>query len=161
MDDPSSEPASAGAPDPRRGHGTRRAGRLGRRVALAFWALAMTFMVVVGFKTVIPQVFFQEPEGTDRQMAFAEGDCTDTAETLGSMLLERGGEHVAEARPAGTLGPFFRRWDARFAAYQRHCGETATGAELARLRYRIELTLRRFDREEGAIVRKLDELGGR
>ncbi len=161
MDDPSLDPADDGAAEPTkgRGRGARRAGRLGRRVALTVWALAMSFMVVVGFMTVIPQVFFEEPEGTDEQMAFAEGDCAETAETLTSMLLERGGEHVAEVRPAGTLGPFFRRWDARYAAYQRHCGESATGTELARLRYRIELTLRRFDREEGAIVRKLDELG--
>lgn len=119
----------------------------------------MTFMVVVGFVTIIPQVFLEEPEGVDAQAAFAEGDCGETAETLTAMLLERAGEHVAEVRPAGTLGPFFRRWDARYFAYLRHCGESETSAELAKLRYRLELTLRRFDREEGAIVRELDELG--
>lgn len=160
MDDPSPDAAPTdGAADTRKGRGARRAGRLGRRVALSLWAMAMLFMVVVGFMTVVPQVFHEEPEGTDAQAAFADRDCGETAEALTAMLLERGGEHVAEVRPAGTLGPFFRRWDARYFAYRRHCGESATSAELARLRYRLELTLRRFDREEGAIVRKLDELG--
>ncbi len=161
MDDPSPDAApsdGAAEPEKQRGRGARRAGRLGRRVALILWAVGMLYMVVVGFVTVIPQVFFEEPEGVDAQAEFAAGDCGDTAERLTGMLLERGGEHVAEARPAGTLGPFFRRWDARYFAYLRHCGESETSAELARLRYRLELTLRRFDREEGAIVRKLDEL---
>lgn len=162
MDDPSPDATPDGDAKPikRGGRGASRAGRLGRRIALLVWAAAMLFMVVVGFVTVLPQVFLEEPEGTDAQAAFAEGDCGETAETLTAMLLERGGEHVAEARPAGTLGPFFRRWDARYFAYRRHCGESQTSAELARLRYRLELTLRRFDREEGAIVRRLDELGG-
>jgi len=161
MDDPSPDAAPTdGADEPKlRGRGARRAGRVGRRVALLLWAVGMLYMVVVGFVTVIPRVFFEEPEGVDAQAAFAEGDCGETAEALTAMLLERGGEHVAEARPAGTLGPFFRRWDARYFAYRRHCGESETSAHLARLRYRLELTLRRFDREEGAIVRELDELG--
>lgn len=161
MDDPSPDAAPNGAaePDKRRGRGARRAGRVGRRVALLVWAVGMTFMAVVGLVSVVSQVFFEEPEGVDAQAAFAEGDCGEHAENLTAMLLERGGEHVAEARPAGTLGPFFRRWDARYFAYRRHCGESAGAAELARLRYRLELTLRRFDREEGAIVRKLDALG--
>ena len=143
------DPSAAAPPQAER----RRAGKIGRRVALLVWAVAMTYVVVVGFATMIPQVFFDEPEAPAQPL---EGDCDANVETLMASLLDRGGEHVAEARPAATLTPYFRRWDARFHAYQRRCGETREGADLARLRYRLELTLRRFDREEGAIVRRLD-----
>ena len=155
MADPSPQGAKSADPE----SGPRRAGRIGRRIALALWALAMLYIVVVGFASVVPQVFFREPEGTDAQAARLadEGtECEAEAEALMDGLLERAGEHVAEVRPAATLAPYFHRWDARHAAYLRHCGESSSAADLRRLRYRLELTLRRFSREEGAIVHRLD-----
>ena len=137
--------------------GPKRAGRIGRRIALAVWAVGMLYIVVVGFVTVIPQVFLQEPPADPSGRLF-DGDCDSTATALSEGLLERAGEQVAEARPAATLTPYFRRWDQRFLAYRNHCGETRRSRELARLRYRLETTLRRFDREEGAIVRRMDQL---
>ena len=117
----------------------------------------MAYMVVVGFVTVIPAVFMREPT-----RAPTYESCAVVVESLTEALLQRASEHVAEARPAATLTPFFRRWDERFVSERVLCAENSDAAkELERLRYRMELSLHRFGRDEGALVRRVDRSVGR
>lgn len=155
MADPSHPATDEGRgeqPASKRNDPVQRAGRLGRRVATAVYLVGLVYIIAVGFATVIPQVFWPSPATA---AAAPEGDCSTALGTLEDALLEetgrRGGRRLAE-----PLEPFFRSWDDRYFALGARCSEARGYEDLAKLRYRLETTMRRFHREDGALIQKVD-----
>ena len=141
-----------------------------RRIAIALYLAVLAYAVVVGFTSVIPQVFSPSasnlpavpapPAGTPGVAALTElgdsRDCDAGLATLHASLWEASGASVADGVRPGAA--YFRAWDDAARDLLRHCeGQPATGA-LLRLRYRLETTWDRFDRDEGALRRRLDAL---
>lgn len=132
----------------------RRSGRLGRRIALAIWALCLAYMTVVGFNSVIRQVFFAPLPAAVRALSPAE--CPSEIESLRAAIFEHSGEHVRSAGQT-PIDPWLTAWDLRAQAASARCDGDAF-ASLMRLRFRIETTLRRFDHEEARLSGRVLEL---
>lgn len=134
-----------------------RAARIGRRVgALVFWVGAV-YLAIVGFYSIIPQVFF--PKSSYEQPAGAT--CEDGVTALRGELLARAGQRVSGggvAEDETSLRRWLDDWDDRYAAVGDGCEGSAgeAWAALGRLRHRTEITLRRFDEEQAPLVREID-----
>jgi len=127
-----------------------------RRIALAIYGVLLSFVTVAGFYSVIPQVFWPK----DEHAAHAPvSDCRAELASLEQVLLERAADHVrVGGHPASATPPsWLHGWDSRFHAFERTCPDQPT-TSLERLRFRIERTLWRFDRNEGERVAELPEL---
>lgn len=140
----------AGAPehateDAQEGPGARRAGRIGRRAALALYWTLLLYLAVVGFTSVIPQVFFPEVDETAR--AELPQDCA-AAIAVQHEALE---EFAMAVTGRDTNNPeFWQSWDRRHNALGTDCGGDERFGRLETLRYHFENSLQRLEREEGA-----------
>ncbi len=123
----------------------RRAGAIGRRIALGIYFVGITYMVIVGFHSVVRQVFWPEVPAS----AQAPTDCAAELEALRKDLLTHAAAHV-ESGGAAALEPWLEAWDRRARVASARCTHPAVHP-LESLRYRIETTLRRFDREEARL----------
>jgi len=125
-----------------------------RRIALAIYGVALLFVIVAGFRSVIPQIFWPE----DELAVAAPSNCGDEVRELERVLLDRSASHVRSGgRPQSTTPPsWLPAWDARFHALERACPEQSI-TSLERLRFRIERTLWRFDHNEAVRVAELPE----
>lgn len=111
----------------------------------------LVYVIVVAFVSISEQAFAPPSPASVRAMA-AVG-CDEGASTLAHDLRAHARAHVEGAsRPADIA--FFDAWDLRWKALAARCTEKKF-TSLARLRHRIEITLRRFDREEGAAFARL------
>lgn len=122
-----------------------RAGRLGRRIALGVYWVGLIYMLVVGFATVLPRVFFPTSAVPD-----PGGRCIDELSTLQTSMLAED-EQLGRA-DATEIQSFFDDWDATFVALYDRCGDAPAYVEVERLRYRYEATLRRFAREDRVLI---------
>jgi hypothetical protein len=150
---PVSEAPDSPGQDGREGR-ARRAGRIGRRVAIGIYLVGISYMVVVGMHSVVRQVFW--PELPASAQAPAELDCEGELEALRVDLLKRAADHV-ESGGEGPLGPWLEAWDQRALLVSARCDHPAMHP-LESLRYRIETTLRRFDREEARLSDRVHRL---
>lgn len=125
---------------------------MGRRVGLAVYLLALAYIIVVAFTSVTLQVF-EAPE-TEAVAATRDVPCADGIARLARDLRVHATAHVEGAAHTPDA-PFFAAWDTTFDALAPRC-ESREFQSLARLRHHIEITLRRFDREEGAAFARLD-----
>ncbi|MBX3272146.1 MAG: hypothetical protein KF729_17910 [Sandaracinaceae bacterium] len=112
------------------------------------------YLIGVGFYSVIPRVF--SPPASELP---ASVTCARGVETLRVELLDRAAERVrtgGEADPS-ALRRWLRDWDGRYHALAPRCGagEQARWALLGRLRYRLQGTLERYDREDGELARAI------
>lgn len=123
-----------------------RAGRLGRRIALGVYWVGLIYMLVVGFATVLPSVFFPTSTASD-----PGGSCRDELSTLQTSMLAEGERTIGRAE-AADIQSFFDNWDATFVALYDRCSEAPAYVEVERLRYRYEATLRRFAREDRVLI---------
>jgi hypothetical protein len=124
---------------------------VGRRVGLAVYLAGLAYVIVVAFVSISQQVF--APPSAASVQAMAAVGCDDGASDLAHDLRAHARAHVeGTSRPADLA--FFDAWDLRFHALAARCTEKKF-TSLARLRHRIEITLRRFDREEGAAFARL------
>ncbi|MFT5356567.1 MAG: hypothetical protein ACI9KE_003792 [Polyangiales bacterium] len=123
-----------------------RAGRLGRRIALGVYWVGLLYVLVVGFATVLPRVFF--PATT---VADPGGACLDELSTLQSSMLAEGERSIGRAE-AADIQTFFDNWDATFVALYDRCSDVPAYVEVERLRYRYQATLRRFAREDRVLI---------
>jgi len=118
-------------------------------VAIAIYSVALAYLVVVGFSSVIPQVFW--PESDD---AF-DLDCTDGLQLLADELEQLrltylSGEDTDPARLRETLTD----WDPRLNALAKRCDEERVEL-LRRYRYRVELNLQRYMREDAPLAERV------
>ncbi len=140
----------------------KRAGRLGRRIAIGIYLTATAYMVVVGFNSVIRQVFFPPlPAAAQALGPLGPEACASELDALRQTLLTSASEHVAEGG-AEPIDPWLAAWDHRYRMVSSRCPDSSrtsdAAALLQRLRYRIETTLRRFDREEARLSVRVHEL---
>lgn len=133
-------------PPTRRRAAILRAGRLGRRIALGVYWVGLLYMLVVGFATVLPRVFFPKSTTPD-----PGGSCQDELSTLQNSLLAEGERSIGRAE-ATDIQTYFDNWDATFIALYDRCSDAPAYAEVERLRYRYEATLRRFAREDRVLI---------
>lgn len=125
-----------------------RAGRLGRRIGLAVYLTCLVYIVIVGFGTFIEGIFFDSA----RAATDVPGRCEDVRRELAAGLRARAAAHVA-----GDVAPtdeFLQTFDDRIEALRARCDDAETH-RLERMRYRVEITLRRFDRENGPSFERL------
>ncbi len=134
----------------------RRAGRIGRRVALGIYFVGITYMVVVGMHSVVRQVFWPELPAAAAQ-APADLDCEAELEALRVDLLTHAAAHV-ERGGGAALEPWLGAWDERALVASTRCTNHPATHPLESLRYRIETTLRRFDREEARLSDRVHRL---
>lgn len=123
-----------------------RAGRLGRRIALGVYWVGLLYMLVVGFATVLPRVFFPTSTVPD-----PGGSCVDELSALQTSMLAEDEHSIGRAEVA-DIQSFFDNWDATFVALYDRCGDAPAYVEVERLRYRYEATLRRFAREDRVLI---------
>ncbi len=136
----------------------RRSRSLGRRLATGLVVCGLLYLIGVGLLSVIPQVFWPEAAEVDPSIS-----CADGLRDLRAELLAWSGERVASGGQASTSGldRYFERWDLRHRGLEARCdasGESDAWVRLGRMRERLQGTLERFDDEEGALARSLDDL---
>lgn len=109
-------------------------------------------MVVVGFNSVIRQVFFVE---APKAHALAQGACPAEIEALRASLFDNAAAHLRSAGEA-PIDSWIAEWDTRALSASARCEGDALHS-LMILRFRIETTLRRFDREEARLSDRILE----
>ncbi len=149
----------------------RRAGRIGRRVALGIYWLFMVYVAVVSFYSLIPQIFWPTTHETLEESA----RCDAELRVLVAQLREHAADVAADrvpnasaADPADREAPrdgsdaanastdFFRRWDDRYVALASRCEGDARYDRVGTLRHRIDTTTRRFAREDGRLFHEVE-----
>ncbi len=130
---------------------TAKAGRRGRRAALALYWAFLAYIAVVGFASVIPQTFWPTP--TPNASA-PDGSCSDGIETLARALRTHASLTVEGTAP--PLNDFLRQWDDRYLLLAERCDNEPRYRRLGALRYRLETTLRTFEREDGRLLAEFE-----
>lgn len=129
---------------------SQRAARTGRRIAGALYVVLVVYVIGAGFVSAVPQIFW--PGVALGIPQIEPRHCTAEIEALRTDLLSTAGRHVREPG-AEPLRPFLDPWDERYRALEASCGALPSYGLLARLRYRVEEHLLRFE----ADVASLDE----
>ena len=127
-------------------------GRLGRRLAMGIYVVGLVYVIMVGFTSVIPQVFWPEQETDPSRLS---DDCSTGLADLYMEVRRFAGELAAQPDAAPDIRAqrrFYKDWDKRLAAYATRCDPDACKA-LDRYRHKTELSLRRLQTED----RKLAE----
>lgn len=120
---------------------------------MAIYLTFMVYIAVVGFSSVIPQVFWPR---ANTDVAAPEGTCEESMAELRDGLRSEAGRFVAGESDA--LEIFLTRWDDQYLHLERRCEGVAAYTRLGILRHRVETTLRQFGRVEGRLFAELDDL---
>lgn len=131
--------------------GQNQRGGLGRRLAIGIYSVALAYLVIVGFASVIPQVFW--PESDDS----FDLDCGDGLELLRHEVDELRLAYVSsnETDPA-MLRKTLESWDLRLNALAKRCDEDQVHL-LNRYRHRVELNLQRYMREDAPLAEQVSD----
>ena len=121
---------------------------------IGIYAIALSYLVIAGFASVIPQVFW--PEGdTSFDM-----DCADGLQVLHDELdrvrLEYLSSNVVDS---AALRERLKPWDLRLNALRNRCDEDKVHL-LNKYRYRVELNLQRYMREDAPLANRVTETLG-
>ncbi|MEZ4251479.1 MAG: hypothetical protein R3B99_24975 [Polyangiales bacterium] len=127
----------------------RRAGRIGRRVALAIYWSFMLYVAVVSFYSLIPQIFWPKSHDTLEETGTCEMELTSLVERLRAHVAATVGGEAPEEE-------FFRRWDDRYVALRPRCEDDDRYARVGTLRHRIDTTEKRFAREDGRLFEEVE-----
>jgi len=125
--------------------------RLGRTIATVIVASGIAYLLGVGLLSVIPQIFYPAQADLPEDLSCGEG-----LDELRAELLDRAGERVAAGgSDTRDLRAWLVDWDARYHGLESRCDgdQYQRWTLVGRLRRRIEGTLERFDREDGALAR--------
>lgn len=126
-------------------------GRLGRRVVIAVYAIALSYLVIVGFASVIPQVFWPE-----RDPSF-DVSCDEGFRLLLGDLERIRIQYLTGNTPdRENLRLAFEPWDLRFNALRDRCSEEKVSL-LNKYRYRVQLNLQRYVREDAPFANQVAE----
>lgn len=130
---------------------TEQRSGLGRRLAIGIYSVALAYLVIVGFSSVIPQVFWPE-----RDDSF-DVDCADGLELLRDELEELRLAYLATNETDPTpLRQALAAWDLRLNALATRCDEDQVHL-LNRYRHRVELRLDKFMREDAPLANRVTE----
>ncbi|MBW1760721.1 MAG: hypothetical protein JRE45_10865 [Deltaproteobacteria bacterium] len=129
-------------------------GSLGRRLAIGIYSVALAYLVIVGFASVIPQVFW--PESDDS----FDLECADGLQLLRHEVDEVRIAYLAtnETDPA-QLRSTLKSWDFRLNALAKRCDEGHVHL-LNEYRHRVELGLERYMREDAPLANSVSEALG-
>ena len=122
------------------------AAKLGRRIARLLWGSFAVYLMAVGFASAVPQTFFPQIEST------SPTSCQTAIQRLHTQLLDQA---ASTARTTVDDGAFWSDWDRDYLAIRESCDDRDSYRRVGRLRYRLQTTLRRYAREEGAMSRKI------
>lgn len=141
----------------------RRAGRIGRRVALGIYWLFMVYIAVVSFYSLIPQIFWpttpetlEESARCDAELRVLVAQLREHAADIAADRVPNDGAHTDAANGANASTDFFRRWDDRYVALASRCEGDARYDRVGTLRHRIDTTTRRFAREDGRLFHEVE-----
>lgn len=131
-------------------------GGLGRRLAVGIYSIALAYLVIVGFASVIPQVFWPE---TDPSFDL---ECADGLRLLQHEVDELRLAYLAEnATDETALEESLESWDLRLNELATRCNEDHVHL-LNQYRHRVELGLQRYIREDAPLANRVTEaLGSR
>jgi hypothetical protein len=111
-------------------------------------------LVIVGFASVIPQVFW--PESDDS----FDLECTDGLQVLRHEVDELRLAYTSTNRTDPTeLRSALKSWDLRLNALAKRCDEDQVRL-LNQYRYRVELDLERYMREDAPLANRVSEALG-
>jgi hypothetical protein len=129
----------------------KQRGRLGRRLAVGIYSVVLAYLVVVGFASVIPQVFWPESDES------FDLECADGLELLRHEIDELRLAYLStnETDPS-ALREALKSWDLRLNALAKRCDEDQVHL-LNRYRYRVELNLQRYMREDAPLAERVSE----
>lgn len=126
-------------------------GGLGRQLAIGLYSVALVYLVVVGFASVIPQVFWPESDES------FDLECRDGLELLRHEVDELELAYIGANETDPTpLRNALEAWDLRLNALAKRCDEEQVRL-LARYRHRVELNLQRFMREDAPLANRVTE----
>lgn len=126
-------------------------GGLGRRLVIAIYSIALGYLVVVGFASVIPQVFW--PDSDDS----FDLDCADGLELLRHEVDELRLSYLSTNETDPTaMRTALESWDLRLNALAKRCDEDQVHL-LNRYRHRVELNLQRYMREDAPLAEQVSE----
>jgi hypothetical protein len=130
---------------------TEQRSGLGRRLAIGIYSIALAYLVIVGFSSVIPQVFWPA-----RDDSF-DVDCADGLELLRNELDEVRLAYLATNETDPTmLRQALISWDLRLNALAERCDPDQVHL-LNRYRHRVELRLDKFMREDAPLANRVTE----
>lgn len=123
--------------------------RLGRRITIAVYSVALSYLVIVGFASVIPQVFW--PASDDS----FDLECADGLELLRHEVDEIRLAYLStnETDPI-PLREALEPWDLRLNALAKRCDEEQVHL-LNRYRHRVELNLQRYMSEDAPLAERV------
>ncbi len=127
---------------------------LGRWLAIGLYALLFGYLAVIGFSSVIPQVFWPPSDES------FDLECPDGLQLLRHEVDELKLAYVStnETDPTAlrnTLEP----WDLRLNALATRCDRDQVEA-LRKYRYKVELSLERYMREDAPLANRVAERQG-
>ena len=129
-------------------------GGLGRRLAIGIYSIALACLVIAGFASVIPQVFW--PDSDDS----FDLECADGLQLLRHEVDEVRLAYLAthETDPA-ALRSALDSWDLRLNALAKRCEEDQVDL-LNQYRHRVELGLQGYMREGAPLANRVSEALG-
>lgn len=134
--------------------GKEQRGGLGRRLAVAIYSIALGYLVVVGFASVIPQVFW--PKSDDS----FDLSCGDGLQALYHEIDELRLAYLSTNETDATaLSSALKTWDRRLNALAKRCDEDQVHL-LNQYRHRVELGLQRYMREDAPLANRVSEAMG-
>jgi len=129
-------------------------GGLGRRLAIGIYSVALVYLVIVGFASVIPQVFW--PASDDS----FDLECADGLQLLRHEVDELRLAYLAtNATDETELQKALVSWDLRLNALAKRCEKDQVHL-LNQYRHRVELGLQRYMREDAPLANRVSEALG-
>jgi hypothetical protein len=129
-------------------------GGLGRQLAIGIYTIALAYLVIVGFASVIPQVFW--PESDDS----FDLECSDGLQLLRHEVDQLKLAYVAtNATDPTALRSALKSWDLRLNALAKRCDEDQVDL-LNQYRHRVELALESYMREDAPLANSIAEAFG-
>ena len=129
-------------------------GGLGRRLAIGIYSVALVYLVIVGFASVIPQVFW--PASDDS----FDLECADGLQLLRHEVDELRLAYLAtNATDETELQKAHESWDLRLNALAKRCEKDQVHL-LNQYRHRVELGLQRYMREDAPLANRVSEALG-
>ena len=129
-------------------------GGLGRRLAIGIYSIALSYLVIVGFASVIPEVFWPETDDS------FDLECADGLQRLRHEVDQKRLKYLAtnETDPI-ELRSALESWDLRLNALAKRCEEDQVHL-LNQYRHRVELGLERYMREDAPLANRVTEALG-
>jgi hypothetical protein len=125
---------------------------LGRWLVIAIYSIALSYLVVVGFTSVIPQVFW--PARDDSFDVSCSEGLSLLYDELDELRLDYLSSNVVDLE---TLREELEPWDLRLNALDPRCNADKVQL-LRKYRYHVELNLEEYMREDAPLANRVAEM---